>query len=66
MVSHDISAISQATHNAIYLDGVVLFQGPSVTMPDLSEIARNERIENPHAGTIIAPKRDLFSKKEED
>tara|TARA_B000000532_G_scaffold243660_1_gene240365 strand:- start:1556 stop:2422 length:867 start_codon:yes stop_codon:yes gene_type:complete len=66
MVSHDISAISQATHNAIYLDGAVLFQGPSVTMPDLSEIAKMRGIENPHAGTIIAPKRDLFSKKEED
>ena len=65
MVSHDISAISQTTHTAIYLDGVVLFQGPSVTMPDLSEIAKMRGIENPHPpGKIIVPERGLSSQKE--
>ena len=65
MVSHDISAISQTTHTAIYLDGVVLFQGPSVTMPDLSEIAKMRGIETPHPpGKIIVPERGLSSQKE--
>ena len=66
MVSHDLSAINQTTHNTIYLDGVVFFQGPSVTMPDLSEIAKMRGIENPHPGKIIVPERDLSSKKEEN
>ena len=64
MVSHDISAISQTTHNAIYLDGAVLFQGPSVTMPEMSEIAKMRGIENPHPGIVIVPERDLSSEKE--
>ena len=64
MVSHDISAINQTTHNTIYLDGVVLFQGPSITMPDLSEIAKMRGIENPHPGKIIVPERDLSTKKQ--
>jgi len=48
MVSHDLTAISQAAHRIIYLEGSVMFDGPSEDLPDFSSLAGLRGIKHVH------------------
>ena len=48
MVSHDLTAISQAAHRIIYLEGSVRFDGPSEDLPDFSSLAGLRGIKHVH------------------
>ncbi len=48
MVSHDLTAISQAAHRIIYLEGGVKFDGPSEDLPDFSSLAGLRGITHVH------------------
>jgi len=48
MVSHDLTAITQAAHRIIYLEGNVRFDGPSEEIPDFSSLASLRGIQHVH------------------
>ena len=48
MVSHDVTAITQAAHRIIYLEGSVRFDGPSEEIPDFSSLAGLRGIRHVH------------------
>jgi len=50
MVSHDLTAISQAAHRIIYLEESVRFDGPSEDLPDFSSLAGLRGIKHVHEG----------------
>lgn len=49
MVSHDLAAVTQATHRIIYLDGGIRYDGPTEKLPDLTQIANLRGIEHVHS-----------------
>ena len=58
IVSHDLTAVTQATHRIIYLEGGIQYDGPTEGLPDLSELANLRGIKHVHAydkeGTLNA------------
>jgi len=48
MVSHDLTAITQAAHRVIYLEGSVRFDGPSEEIPSFSSLAGLRGIQHVH------------------
>ena len=50
MVSHDLTAISQAAHRIIYLEQSVRYDGPSEDLPDFSSLAGLRGIKHVHEG----------------
>ena len=52
MVSHDLAAVTQATHRIGYLDGGIKFDGPTEELPDLSELANLRGIEHVHSVSV--------------
>jgi len=53
MVSHDLTAVTQATHRIVYLEGGIQYDGPTEGLPDLSELANLRGIEHVHS--VSAP-----------
>jgi ABC-type Mn2+/Zn2+ transport system ATPase subunit len=52
MVSHDLAAVTQATHRIVYLDGGIQYDGPTEELPDLSELANLRGIEHVHSVSV--------------
>lgn len=49
MVSHDLAAVTQATHRIVYLEGGIQYDGPTDGLPELSELANLRGIEHVHS-----------------
>jgi len=63
MVSHDLAAVTQATHRIVYLEGGIQYDGPTEGLPDLSALANLRGIENVHSETsLLKISRNLVEK----
>tara|TARA_B100000900_G_C20489256_1_gene678838 strand:+ start:81 stop:920 length:840 start_codon:yes stop_codon:yes gene_type:complete len=49
MISHDLASIKRTVHRMVYLEQKVRYDGPTLTFPDLSDLAELRGIEPTHS-----------------